>query len=130
MLIFISWHDERSHFIAEAFSEWLPNVVQSVRTFFSKRIEKGISGLEDIRAKLEVSSFGILCLTPENLNSTWIHFEAGALSKLKTEARLWTFLYELKPADITGPLSQFQHTSNTRDEIYALVQSINSKTDG
>ncbi len=128
MIVFISWHSDRSFAIAKALHDWLPKVVQTVKPFISSKIEKGTSGLEKIREKLEESSFGIICLTPENRNSNWIHFEAGALSKLKDEARLWTVLYELKTTDIVAPLSQFQHTLASKGEIFSLIESINDNT--
>src|SRR5688572_28515648 len=99
MIVFISWHGDRSRSIAEGINSWLPLVLQPIRPFFSPKIEKGTVGLEKIRESLEQSSFGILCLTKENLNSNWIHFEAGALSKLKDRSRLWTVLHELSPYD-------------------------------
>jgi hypothetical protein len=66
-------------------------------------------------------------MTPDNLSSTWVHFEAGALAKVVDTSRVAPVLFRLKPSDISGPLSQFQLTTNLEhDEVKKLVQSINS----
>jgi hypothetical protein len=39
------------------------------------------------------------------------------------------FLFDLRSADIQGPLGQFQHTINTKEEISKLVSSINGRQD-
>ncbi len=50
-------------------------------------------------------------------------FEAGALSKTLT--RVCPLLFGLDPADVTGPLAQFQATRATRQEIRALISTVN-----
>ena len=69
--------------------------------------------------------YGIVCLTPHNLESPWILFESGALSKRVAHARVSPYLFGLKVADVTGPLSQF----HMRDPIpwHAFLLSITSK---
>lgn len=126
MKIFISWSGERSRIIAEGLNSWLPKVIQAVKPFYSPEIEKGTKGIEEINKTLEGTSFGIICLTPDNIQSTWIHYEAGALSKIEG-ARIWTLLYNLNPSDIVQPLAQFQHTLTKKDDIYKLLDSINVK---
>jgi hypothetical protein len=91
-------------------------------------LPKGKRWLIEVAKQLSGSSFGIVCLTPENLESPWVHFEAGALSKLEG-AYLWTYLHDLKPADVKGPLEDFQHTQFSKDEIKKLVGTINSASE-
>jgi hypothetical protein len=43
-------------------------------------IETGSGWLARIKNELEATSYGIICLTPQNLDAPWLHFEAGALS--------------------------------------------------
>jgi hypothetical protein len=66
--------------------------------------------------RLEQCRVGIICMTPENLESRWILFEAGALSKTK-EAHVCTLLVGLTPAEVKPPLAQFQHTMMERADI-------------
>lgn len=127
MKVFISWSGTRSKHIATALRDWLPNVLQSVRPFISSQdILKGARGNVQITKELETAAIGIICLTPENLLAPWILFEAGALSKLSS-AYVCTYLYDLDPSDISPPLGQFQHTKSTKEETFALVQTINAE---
>jgi|SRR2546423_130391 len=127
MKVFISWSGERSRLVAEALRYWLPKVIQAIQPWMSSSdIEKGTRWRTDIASELEQSSIGIICLTPDNLNSTWLHFEAGALSKQLQNTYVCTFLYGLEPADVREPLAQFQTTKAQRDDLKKLIQTINN----
>ncbi len=127
MDVFISWSGERSRIIAQAFWEQMRFVVPDTTAFFSPEIEKGVNGYNEISGNLGKADFGIVCLTPENLHSTWINFEAGALSKHQQNARLWTVLFDLTPSEVPEPLKAFQHSLCTRDDLLKVFKSINSK---
>src|SRR5437588_334187 len=102
--VFISWSGERSKYIAACIREWLPNVVQSIRPWFSDDdIGRGARWYSEISRQLEQSNCGILCVTPENQHSPWLLFEAGALAKRLDKARVCPFLFDLTPTDLTGP---------------------------
>ncbi|HEV7646278.1 MAG TPA: TIR domain-containing protein [Pyrinomonadaceae bacterium] len=126
MKIFISWSGNSSRMVAEALNDWLPRVIQAVKPFLSSDIEKGAKWSNELDDALEGTRFGIICLTPDNLNSDWIHYEAGALSKTKN-ALLWTFLLNLKQADVKQPLGKFQHTLAEKLDVLKLLKSINAK---
>jgi hypothetical protein len=127
MKVFISWSGERSKAVAEALRYWLPKVIQAVQPWMSANdIDKGTRWRTDIASELEQSSIGVICLTPENLDSTWLHFEAGALSKQQQNTYVCTFLYDLEPADVREPLAQFQSTKAQRDDVKKLIQTINN----
>jgi ribosome-binding protein aMBF1 (putative translation factor) len=66
----------------------------------------------------------ILCLTPANLHSRWIHFEAGAVSRLD-QGRVSALLLEVSPTQIEFPLQQFQHTRLTKRDVWQLVRDLN-----
>jgi hypothetical protein len=108
MKLFLSWSGARSQAIAEALREWLPKVIQAVKPWMSAiDIDRGARWSSDIAVELSDTSFGILCITPENLNAPWIHFEAGALSKTLEKSLVCPYLLELEPTDLKGPLVQF-----------------------
>lgn len=131
MRVFISWSGDRSKAIADALHHWLPTIIQSVETWMSEHdIDKGTRNIPAISRNLEQTHFGIICLTPENLNAAWLLFEAGALSKSQDDARVWTLLYELEYTDVDGPLSQFQHTKAKEDDVRKLLQAINGASVG
>jgi hypothetical protein len=127
MNVFISWSKPMSHAVAEALREWLPVIFQEkIHPFLSSQdIGAGQRGLEEIASQLSHSDVGIVCLTRENLESTWIHFEAGAISKSISEARLCTLLVDVSMADLAAPLSLFQASSADRAGVRRIVDTIN-----
>ena len=129
MRVFISWSGDRSKALAGALSTWLEQVVQAVEPWLSVDMAKGTRWSPEIAARLEESSIGLICLTPENLSAPWILFEAGALSKTK-DALICTFLLGLDPSDVPQPLGQFQHTLAEKDDVKKLIQAINDRVTG
>lgn len=127
MKVFLSWSGDLSRAIACSFRDWLPSVIQSVKPYVSSEdIDKGTRWSTDIAQELEESSFGILCITKENINAPWINFEAGALSKTIDKARVSPFLFDVKRSEVQGPLLQFQSTIYDKGDIGKLVLSINN----
>jgi len=124
MKVFLGWLNTKSFETAQAFNEWLPKVIQAVDPFISSGIPKGKRWGKVLTDELEETKVGILCLNRENLNSNWILYEAGALSKTK-DAYVWTFLLDLKPTDIEEPLASFQHTAFEKNDIRKLLDTIN-----
>ncbi len=126
MKIFLSWSKPRSRAVAEALNDWLKRVIQAVKPFYSPDIEKGAKWSNELDAALEGTRFGIICLTPDNLDSTWIHYEAGALSKTP-DALIWTFLHGINHGDVPQPLGKFQHTIAEKEDVFKLLKSINKR---
>ncbi len=126
MLVFLSWSKPRSQQVAAALKDWLPDVLQEVDPWMSKMdIAAGERWSQEIAGKLEEVSFGICCVTPENVHEPWINFEAGACAKRVKESRLVPYLFEMKPTDVTGPLSQFQMKVATKQGTLELVEALN-----
>jgi TIR domain len=126
--IFLSWHGTLSHEVAKVLSIWLRNVIQGASVFLSSsQIKKGSRWSRDLAEQLEKSTFGIICVTAGNSEAPWLNFEAGALSKT-LDVRVAPLLIDLEPGDFQGPLTQFQTTSFTAEDILDLVRSINSSS--
>lgn len=129
MRVFLSWSGEKSHEVALALKDWLPEVVNNLDPWVSSEdIEKGANWGATIALELEQSNFGIICLTRENQGSVWLNYEAGAIAKKMagTTARAATFLIDFESdSEVTGPLFQFQSTKPTRDEVLKLVKTLN-----
>ena len=127
MKVFLSWSGERSKLIAETLREWLPLVIQAIKPWLSASdIDKGTRWSSEIASQLEDTTFGIICLTPDNLEAPWIHFEAGALSKTIDGAFVCPYLFQVDPSDVKGPLVQFQATRATKEDTNNLLHTINS----
>jgi hypothetical protein len=125
MKVFISWSGERSKIIAEAVNWLLPRIINTIDPWVSSEgIDPGSRWSPEIASQLERTDFGIICLTNDNLDSPWIHFEAGALSKFIDKAFVIPLLFENKIKDVTGPLSQFQAKTMTKANIKSIIYKI------
>jgi len=145
--VFLCWSGKRSKNLADAVKTFLPKTMPGLKeedVFVSDELEKGTTWFESIIKKLWQSSAGVVCLTAENLESPWLHFEAGALaSRFATavpggeeagttspppannqRSRVFTLLHGVTVAELKGPLSAYQATSTTQQEMSALVSSL------
>lgn len=125
--VFISWSGDKSRAVAEALRDWLPKLVNAIKPWISSAdIDKGTRWRSEIAERLSATKAGIVCLTPTNLTSPWLLFEAGALSKSIESAHVCTLLVGLEPTDVMEPLAQFQATKANKDDILRLVKTLNS----
>jgi len=111
MGVFICWSGEksRSHQIAEILKERIPEILQTADTFLSAvDVNPGTLWMDRLKRALKENSFGVLCITPENKDNPWMHFEAGALWRTEEDRRVCPLLFDIRPAEITGPLTQLQ----------------------
>ena len=130
MKVFISWSGDSSHEVAIVLRDWLPSVIQALEPYVSSDIDKGARWMADISGELENSSFGILCVTKDNIHAPWLNFEAGALSKFAKQDRAAPFLFGVDVSEIReGPLSQFQATRFDKDDVKKLLHSLNAAGD-
>ena len=127
MKVFISWSGQVSHMVAKELAEWLNVVESSLETFVSsEEISKGSVWFNDISTHLKDCAFGIVVLTPENLQSPWINFESGALFRGLTETRVVPFLVGVRNSSLTsGPLAMFQTVTSERTQVFELVRQVN-----
>lgn len=133
MKVFISWSGPRSEAIATVLRDWLPQVIQEIDPWMSKHdIPQGSVWRKELFAELAKVRFAVVCLTPENLYSQWMHFEAGAAAKemLKDEkGAVCTYLLNLKNTDVKGPLADLQHTTADEESTRKLLTDINKLAD-
>jgi hypothetical protein len=126
MKLFISWSGERSQRLAQALHGWLPLVLHYVKPWLSEAdVSAGDRWAQAIAKELETSSFGIICVTPENLGSPWVLFEAGALAKSMQGTKVIPLLFNLEFSDVSGPLAQFQAKKFERSGLAEVIHSVN-----
>ncbi len=128
MKVFLSWSGSRSKRVAEILRDWLQYLIHDIEPWMSSEdIGKGKRWSPEIAQALEDAKVGVICLTKENLNRPWLLFEAGALSKIIRNSLVCTFLLDLEQTEIgsDNPLSQFQATKNSKEDILALIKTIN-----
>lgn len=126
MKVFIGWSGERSQHMGQALREWMPLVLHFVEPWLSENdIAAGERWGPAMGKELELSNFGIICVTRENATSPWIFFEAGSLAKSFEESRVIPLLLDLEFSEISGPLAQFQAKKADRNGLREVIQSVN-----
>lgn len=128
MKVFISFSGTRSRNVANALRRWLPDVIQAVEPWTSDDLDPGVRWNNAIAEQLQQSRFGILCITPENLDSNWMMFEAGAVAKTMDDSFVCPYLFELELgafSQVVGPLVQFQSVTAKREGTLRLLRGIN-----
>ncbi len=130
MKVFICWGGKLSKEVASILHEYIHKIIQSLEVFVSQHdIDSGARWNFRLVEELSNTNFGILCLTPENLNNTWLLFEAGALSK-NTECNVCGLLLRgLSPSSIKDPLGQFQHRAFIESDFLTLLYDLNKRID-
>lgn len=128
MKLFVSWSGEYSRAVGELLRKYLPCMLQGLNVFVSQHdIESGARWTLRLAQELEESNFGILCLARDNLTSPWLLYEAGALTKHIDGRAAGLLLGDLRPSEVAGPLSQFQHRTFSRDDLSHLLMDLNKK---
>jgi hypothetical protein len=123
--VFISWSGERGKLVAEALRYLLGNVIPTLDLWMSHSdMDKGKRWLEELATQLEETNIGIICLTRDNLQSPWLHYEAGALSKVKIPI-VCTFLFDVESKEVSNPLSQWNNTKNEKEDLLKLIHDLN-----
>jgi TIR domain len=131
MKVFIGWSGSLSEQVARVLREWIPTVLSSVQPWMSSEdIDKGAQWVAQLSSELSATSFGILCLVPNNLDSPWLNFEAGALARSIDSSRVSPFLLGVPAADLRGPIGQFQATLYDENDLRRLVLTINKACGG
>jgi hypothetical protein len=126
MNVFISWSGPLSKAFGELLVTWLPDVIQRVKPWLSSQnIDKGSLWPREINEALS-TTIGISSVTQQNKQAPWLLFEAGALQKGLTEARVCPLLIDLETKDLEPPLSLFNLTSLDREDMWQLVKSIDA----
>src|SRR5215208_6189460 len=126
MKVFISWSGEVSRPIAQEIRDWIPLILNVNPFITTSDVDKGARWQGEIARELDQSNFGIVCLTRDNLQSRWLAFEAGALSKHLVGGRVATVLFGLDIQDVPSPFNMFQATQFKQTDFRQLLGSINS----
>ncbi len=125
--IFISWSGEMSGSVAVHLKDWLTTVFEKIEPWISsENCTMGSRWYEELANQLENSSLGIICINHSNMNSPWLNFEAGAISKSVKNGKVIPLLFGLKPSELRGPLAQFTATTFDKDAIIKLTKEINN----
>jgi len=133
--IFISWSKERSRTFATALRRLMIKVLSDSAdagpdlgagnrvVTLSEDLPKGGGWFSNLADLLEHARAGLICVTPENVASPWLLFEAGALIRCDVKVALFPILLDLPPAAMEGPLALVQATMIERDRASIKQQT-------
>ena len=123
--VFLCWSKDRSKAIAEGWAKLLPEIVNG-EPILSTEFQKGREWSTVLRKDLDEAKTGIVFITPENMASPWIHFEAGALATAvaSRNGEVFTYVYGFDPGKLAGPLSAYQSTVPTKEDTRRLVRDL------
>lgn len=127
--VFISWSGERSRCLACRLNEWLPSIIPDAQPFYSPEIPAGGVWSQKIAHHLENASFGILCITAENLRAPWLNFEAGGLWKGVSGMHVCPLLLDVSMEDLSGPVSLFHAKSFDKEGMKDVVRLLAQLTE-
>jgi hypothetical protein len=72
----------------------------------------------------------LVCLTPENVRSHWMHFEAGSRIGADKRSRIYTYLAGLDAGEVPDPLRRYQGADATEEGTLRLLRSIGESEAG
>lgn len=127
MKVFISWSGRRSREVAVELHFWIEEILQATETWMSTDIPAGARWGDEIGKRLAETSFGIVCLTPENDEKPWLLFEAGALAKALDRAVVCPYVIAYDDRTVPEPLRQFQVMKADREGTLGLFRAMNSQ---
>jgi predicted transcriptional regulator len=128
MDVLISWSGSASHSLALALYGWLPTVLPFVEPWVSSEdIAKGRRWGQELAEKLRTCQYCVACIAPGTEREPWVNFEAGAIAKVLDESHVSPLLLGVDQRALVGlPLSQFQCTDFSEEEMLKLLRSMNS----
>lgn len=124
--LFISWSGNIGKEIADLIYDWMDRMYEGIpsKVFFSTEIRPGTIGLNEILDALDCCDRGFFIITRERMNSPWIYFEAGAISKGNRDKRIVPIYVDVERDEIiNAPLPSFQsNISFSFDNLFSLIQ--------
>jgi TIR domain-containing protein len=94
--VFISWSGNESQSVASSLRKFLKRICTAADPWMSHDdLEAGALWQYQLMKELQSTHFGIICINRTNLNSPWLHFEAGALAKTLDSSAVFPYLVGL-----------------------------------
>ncbi len=129
MKVFICWSKDESKKYATLLYKYLaPIIGKNTCKFSEEDIEAGKPWLDQLVEHLRSSDVAILCLTPDNYNSPWLLFEAGAIYKGNKGSMIMPLLFgfadDFRAESLGYPLSIFQAIKVNKEGIRQMLGNL------
>jgi hypothetical protein len=129
--VFISWSLPLAGQVAVIIRDWLKRLITDCHPWASnKDIEKGKFWHSKLISSLDMSTVGIVIVTPVNVDRPWLNFEAGALARTiePLDGVVMPLLINIGNAAIQhSPLDKLQVTQFEKGDFFGLVDAIHSR---
>lgn|GEM_PF-6801780 len=130
MQVFISWSGTTSKAVGGILRHHLELAFPMVNWFMSAEdLGPGANWSAKLNEALADAGIAIVCLAPDNLDSPWIVFESGAVAHALGKNLVIPYLHSLAPADVVGPLAQFQAVQSDEEGTRRLFRVIAAAID-
>ncbi|MCP5107489.1 MAG: toll/interleukin-1 receptor domain-containing protein [bacterium] len=128
MKVFISFSGEKSKRMADALTELLPAILPSVTVFRADTdIAIGERWQQSLERILDDLDLAIICVSHDNVEKPWLIYESGQLSRKGLIGI--TYLLDIEPAELSGPLAQFQAITADKGGTWRLITILNKEDD-
>lgn len=127
MRVFLSWSGLESKRVAKIVKRWLLEVFagENIEPFMSEDIQFGADWLATLKSQLTEADCAIVCLTSDNLSSSWLNFEGGVISTAtNTRDKLIPLLINIDRSQVSGPYQHFQSMALDKEDVEKLVREL------
>jgi hypothetical protein len=126
MKLFLAWSGGRSYELAKALGSCIREVCPdgAVKYFLSSGIEPGMQWFDAVDQALKESDAVLLCITRDNVRSPWMHFEVGSRLGTDKDSRVFTYLLDAKPDELTDALRRYQAADCTKEGTLSLLETL------
>jgi tetratricopeptide (TPR) repeat protein len=129
--VFISYSGNQSKYVASQLRTLLKRTCAAADPWTAPDdLRLGGAWHYALMTRLQSTHFGIICLDRSNLQSPWVHFEAGAIAKTLDVSAVVPYLNGVGAKDLSGPLANFQGVSADRTGTFSLVSALNKILQG
>ena len=125
MNVYIGWSGDTGRKLAEILKRWLGAILPEIHFVTNDEIESVsdfLSALRALRNLLATADYGILCLTKESLDSTWLAYEAGMLAQREPPVPVISFLFGVN--HVHGLFRNYQCYGSDKTGILRLVDML------
>lgn len=124
MKVFIGWSGETSQKVASILKSCLPILNPHIETLVSVDMERGAAWQSELSDVISSCDGALFCVTEENVNSTWLHYEAGLVSG---QGKFVIPVLFDKSVRIIGPLNKFQSLTLEKNDLRRLAYDLNER---
>lgn len=125
--IVLAWSGEASSKVALALCRFLKLTLHGCEPWVSsEHVAAGAFWHSELLTALKSARIGVLCLTPGNIESKWIHFEAGAIANSFGSPNACPYLLDVDRSRLQGPLQHLQCVTADEQGTFRLVREINA----